>query len=203
MALGACSTWFVPVSLTKPVAALSGTAVMSAVLLAGCSPSTQTGTGMMGGDQGYHYSRLACSAPVTLPGVTIQVVLADMGMTRMMGGDAPLGGRMMLNAAPTAVAAGTVSLMARNVGWRTHELIVLPLTGAARAGERVAGPDGKVDEAGSLGEASSSCAAGQGEGITSGAVGWVTLKLAPGRYELLCNLKNHYVNGMYDELDVR
>jgi uncharacterized cupredoxin-like copper-binding protein len=192
------------VSLTKPVAALSGTAaVLSAVLLAGCSPSIQPGTGMMGGGQGYRYSRLACSPPVTLPGATIQVVLADMGMTRMMGGDAPLGRRMMLHAAPTTVAAGTVSLVARNMGWRTHELIVLPLTGASNAGGRVAGPDGKVDEAGSLGEASSSCAAGQGEGITSGAVGWVTLHLAPGRYELLCNLKNHYVNGMYDELDIR
>jgi uncharacterized cupredoxin-like copper-binding protein len=158
---------------------------------------------MMGGDQGYHYSRLACSPPVTLPGATVQVVLADMGMTRMMGGDAPLGGRMMLHAAPTVVAAGTVSLVARNLGWRTHELIVLPLTAASSAGERLAGPDGKVPEAGSLGEASSSCAAGQGDGITSGAVGWVTLNLAPGRYELVCNLKNHYVNGMYDELDVR
>jgi uncharacterized cupredoxin-like copper-binding protein len=158
---------------------------------------------MMGGDQGYHYSRLACSPPVALPGVRVQVVLADMGMTRMMGGDAPMGGRMMLHAAPTAVAAGTVSLVARNMGWRTHELVVLPLAGPSSAGERVSGPDGKVNEAASLGEASSACAAGQGEGITSGAVGWVTLTLAPGRYELVCNLKNHYANGMHEELDVR
>ena len=35
------------------------------------------------------------------------------------------------------------------------------------------------------------------------AVGWVTLQLTPGRYELVCNLKNHYANGMYQELDVR
>jgi uncharacterized cupredoxin-like copper-binding protein len=124
-------------------------------------------------------------------------------MTRMMGGDAPMGARMMLHAAPTAVAAGTVSLVARNMGWRTHELVVLPLAGRSSAGERVPGPDGKVQEMGSLGEASSSCAAGAGQGITSGAVGWVTLTLAPGRYELVCNLKNHYANGMYEELDVR
>ena len=26
---------------------------------------------------------------------------------------------------------------------------------------------------------------------------------APGRYELVCNLKNHYANGMHHELDVR
>lgn len=40
------------------------------------------------------------------------------------------------------------------------------------------------------------------EGITSGSVGWTTLTLAPGRYELVCNLKNHYANGMYQELVV-
>jgi uncharacterized cupredoxin-like copper-binding protein len=158
--------------------------------------------GMMGGDQGYHYSRLTCSPPTALPGTTVRVVLADMGMTRMMGGDAPLGARMMVHAAPTAVPAGTVTLVAQNLGWRTHELVVLPLAARSRAGERVPGPDGKVDEAGSLGEASRSCAAGQGDGITSGAAGWVTLTLTPGRYELVCNLKNHYANGMHEELDV-
>jgi uncharacterized cupredoxin-like copper-binding protein len=32
--------------------------------------------------------------------------------------------------------------------------------------------------------------------------GWVTLQLAPGRYELVCNIKNHYHDGMFTELDV-
>jgi uncharacterized cupredoxin-like copper-binding protein len=26
--------------------------------------------------------------------------------------------------------------------------------------------------------------------------------LAPGHYELVCNLENHYADGMYQELDV-
>jgi uncharacterized cupredoxin-like copper-binding protein len=193
----------VSTKLSNLVRPASVTALSAALLVAGCSPSGQAGTAMMGGDQGYHFSRLSCSPPVALPGATVQVVLADMAMTRMMGGDAPIGGRMMLHASPTAVAAGTVSLVARNMGWRTHELIVLPLAGSSSAGRRLPAPNGKVQEAGSLGEASSSCAAGAGQGITSGAVGWVTLKLAPGRYELMCNLKNHYSNGMYEELDVR
>jgi uncharacterized cupredoxin-like copper-binding protein len=30
----------------------------------------------------------------------------------------------------------------------------------------------------------------------------VTLHLAPGRYELVCNEKNHYARGMFTELDV-
>jgi len=64
------------------------------------------------------------------------------------------------------------------------------------------GGDAKVDEAGSLGEASKSGAQGEGEGIAPGALGWVTVTLAPGRYELVCNLPGHYVSGMYGELTV-
>jgi uncharacterized cupredoxin-like copper-binding protein len=33
-------------------------------------------------------------------------------------------------------------------------------------------------------------------------VGWTTIDLRPGRYELVCNLRNHYANGMHQELDV-
>jgi uncharacterized cupredoxin-like copper-binding protein len=158
---------------------------------------------MGGGGSVYHDSPLTCAAPSSLPGSTVQIRLADMGMTRMMGGTAPRGAHMLLQAAPATVAAGQVSLVASNLGWRTHELLVLPLANSAGAGQRDSGADGKVDEVGSLGEAASSCAAGSGEGITSGSVSWLTITLAPGRYELLCNLQNHYADGMYAELDVR
>ena len=157
---------------------------------------------MMGSAGGYHYSRVSCPAPASLPGAVVQVVLADMGMTQMMGGDAPMGAQMRLDAEPGSVPAGAVSFVASNKGWRTHELVVMPLAGQASAGQRVPGPDGKISEEGSVGEASASCAAGTGEGIASGAAGWLTLRLAPGRYELVCNLKNHYANGMHAELDV-
>jgi uncharacterized cupredoxin-like copper-binding protein len=129
-------------------------------------------------------------------------MLGDMGMTQMMSGTAPLGAHMMLRAAPATVPAGQVSLVVSNVGWRTHEVVILPLAAGAAAGQRVPGADGKVDETGSLGEVSNSCAAGVGDGITAGAVGWSTVTLAPGRYELVCNLQNHYANGMYQELVV-
>jgi uncharacterized cupredoxin-like copper-binding protein len=157
---------------------------------------------MMGGATAYHYSRLTCSAPNSLPGHTVNVTLADMGMTQMMGGTAPLGAHMMLRANPTTVPAGQVSLVASNMGWRTHELVILPLAAGAAAGQRVPGQDGKIDETASLGEASSSCAAGTGEGITAGTVGWTTLTLVPGHYELVCNLQNHYADGMHQELVV-
>lgn len=157
---------------------------------------------MMNGTSGYSYSRLICSAPASLPGTRVTVMLADMGMTRMMGGVAPLGARMMLRALPVSVPAGKISLVAENMGFRTHELVVLPLSAGAAAGARVPGSDGKVDETGSLGEASGSCAAGSGDGLTAGTVGWVTLTLKPGRYELVCNQANHYADGMWQELDV-
>lgn len=157
---------------------------------------------MMSGGSRYHYSALTCSAPSALPGRTVRVTLEDMGMTKMMGGTAPMGVHMRLSASPATVRAGQVSLVASNLGWRTHELVILPLSNGAAAGRRVFGADGKVDEAGSIGEASRSCAAGTGEGITSGSVGWITLTLAPGRYELVCNLRNHYADGMHQQLVV-
>ncbi|WP_166788289.1 MULTISPECIES: sulfocyanin-like copper-binding protein [Cryobacterium] len=55
---------------------------------------------------------------------------------------------------------------------------------------------------GSLGEASTTNGQGAGEGITPGAASWVTMDLAPGRYEVLCNLPGHYPAGMYSELTV-
>jgi uncharacterized cupredoxin-like copper-binding protein len=177
--------------------------VFGALVLSGCaSTSHPAGSGMMGGGSDYHYSRLTCSAPTSLPGHTVSVTLADMGMTQMMSGTAPLGSHMMLHATPTNVAAGQISLVASNMGWRTHELVILPLTAGAAAGQRVPGPDGKVDETGSLGEASNSCAGGTGDGITAGTVGWTTVTLTPGRYELVCNLQNHYADGMYKEMIV-
>ncbi|HCU94528.1 MAG TPA: hypothetical protein DHU96_18130 [Actinobacteria bacterium] len=160
------------------------------------------GPGMMGSGSGpgYHFSTLTCTAPPDLPGSTVIVTLGDMGMTQMMGGSAPLGAHMMLRAVPGTVPPGKVSLVAENMGWRNHELVILPLAAGEQAGQRVPGPDGTVDETGSMGEASTSCGAGAGEGIRAGTVSWTTLTLAPGRYELICNLPNHYADGMYQEL---
>jgi uncharacterized cupredoxin-like copper-binding protein len=183
------------------------TGLVASLALVGCgsddpAAGARSGPGIMGGASGYHYSKLTCRAPGDLPGRLVNVMLGDMGMTQMMGGTAPLGARMMLHAAPRTFAAGRISLVATNRGWRTHELVVLPLAASGRAGHRVIGKDGKVDEAGSLGEASTSCAAGTGDGIRAGTVGWTTLTLAPGRYELICNLRNHYANGMHQQIRV-
>ena len=62
------------------------------------------------------------------------MTLADMGMTQMMGGTAPPGAHMMLRAVPATVPAGKASLIAQNRGWRTHELVILPLAAGDQAG---------------------------------------------------------------------
>lgn len=156
---------------------------------------------MRGDPQRGAHPAVSCVAPTTLPGPLVTVRLMDMGMTRMMG--APLVSQLRLRATPVVVSAGRVSLVAANLGGRTHELVVLPLADGAIEGGRVPGADGQIDESGSFGEASGSCAPDSGEGIAAGSTGWTTINLAPGRYELVCNLKDHYVNGMHQELDVR
>lgn len=142
----------------------------------------------------------ACSAP-DLPGSVVDVRLMNMGgRAPMMGGG--MGGMMRIDAARSTVAAGQVSFRVANVGTLVHELVVLPLRRAANVGDRPVKGDNRVDEAGSVGEASQSCGAGAGSGIAPGALGWVTLDLRAGDYELICNLPGHYAAGMYTTLHV-
>jgi hypothetical protein len=152
----------------------------------------------------------ACAVP-SLPGEVVSVNLIDMQAMMGSGGGPMMGlddwrllrpGMMRVTATLAAVVPGLLSLRVTNTGYLRHELLVLPLSAGQQIGTRTPGADGKVDEAGSLGEASASCAAGTGGGIAAGSLGWVTLSLAPGRYELLCNLPGHYAGGMYTELDV-
>lgn len=143
-------------------------------------------------------SPAGCTAPVGLPGSEVGVTVVDMGMSPMMGGRAP----MRLRTGSGSVTSGPVTFVVTNRGSRTHELLILPLADGQQAGGRAPGPDGEVDEAGSLAEASTTCGSGTGEGITSGGVGWVTVTLPAGRYELVCNEPDHYSAGMWQELDV-
>ena len=196
------NTWGVKTTRTRR--ACIAVAAIGVLTLTACgAPGQPTGPGRMGGNSsGYQYSRQTCTAPDNLPGPVITVDLVDMGMSSMMGGTAPMGARMTLRASATAVASGQVTFVVHNLGWRTHEFVILPLLTGSAPGQRVPGPDGKVDESGSLGEASANCLAGTGDGVPAGAVSWVTLRLPPGDYELVCNLTNHYANGMYQQFTV-
>jgi uncharacterized cupredoxin-like copper-binding protein len=109
-----------------------------------------------------------------------------------------MGAHMMRRSSPATMPAGRIRLVTSNLGWRTHELVILPLAG----GPARARSSGKVPETGSLGEASHSCGSGTGDWITSGVVSWTTVTLPPGRYELICDLPNHYADGMDEQLVV-
>jgi uncharacterized cupredoxin-like copper-binding protein len=157
--------------------------------------STPTGSAWSGSYGGMMGGRLSTRVPA-LPGTTVRVTAVDMGA--MMGGRS--GMRLVVDR--SSVPAGTVSLVLGNLGFRIHELVVLPLASDQQAGERAVGSDRKVDETGSLGEASQTAGSGTGEGIQPGAAGWTTLDLPAGRYELICNLPGHYAAGMFTELSV-
>jgi len=140
-----------------------------------------------------------CSPP-QLGGHIVDVNFDD--MTGMNGANMMGGGHMMkVTASVSTVAAGEISFRALNSGMMTHELLVLPLS-AGGPGARRVGTDGRVSEAGSLGEASKSCGEGAGDGIAPGAISWVTVRLSPGPYELVCNQPGHYAMGMFTRFDV-
>lgn len=170
----------------------------AAVLLAAAS------TFAFAAGRGAFFGSRTCTVP-SLSGTVVEVTAVDMGHINsggMMNGYRYAMPTMRLFAIPATAPAGLVSLLVRNAGSRTHELVVLPLTDGASAGTRTVGADGRIDEGDSLGEVSRTCGAGEGDGIRAGSAGWVTLQLASGRYELACNETDHYARGMWTELIV-
>jgi uncharacterized cupredoxin-like copper-binding protein len=155
---------------------------------------------------------LSGSSPAapSLPGTVVNVSLADMGGSMMgqrggmmgQGRGMMSGGSMRLSADHATVPHGTVSFLATNGGSINHEMVILPLPASQSVGARPTGADAKANEAGSLGEASNTNGKGAGQGVVPGASSWITVTLAPGQYELVCNLPNHYTAGMYTQLTV-
>ena len=147
----------------------------------------------------------SCSVP-NLTGAVVNVSLSNSGGPMMGGpmlGGGVQGGMMRLTADPASVPHGVVSFVATNLGSVNHELVVLSLPSEQIVGTRSLHADSTIDEATSIGEASNTCGSGRGEGIAPASSSWTTLTLAPGRYELVCNLPGHYAAGMYTQLTVR
>ncbi len=176
--------------------------ILATLLLAGLSLVT---IGALGGEftaGGQGSPGRACTVPIRF-GMTVNVALTNMGGPMMGGGGGPMtGGAMGLHADQVAVAHGAVSFLVTNLGSITHEMVVLPLLESQVVGARPIGGNAKIDETGSLGEASNTCAEGAGLGIVPGGSDWVSIILAPGRYELFCNLAGYYAASMYTQLTV-
>lgn len=89
-----------------------------------------------------------------------------------------------------AAKAGKVTIVAPNDGNVVHELVILR-TDANPA--HLPMKDGAVDESTSVGEIAD---------VEPGATKKVTLRLAPGKYAMVCALPGHYKAGMYGSLTV-
>ena len=190
-------------ALTVAIVALLASAAVAVGAIGGPS-SGPLGVRGGPGPGGHGFLSGSPRAAPKLPGTVVNVALTNMGGSMMGGqGNARMGGGALgLSADHASVHHGTVSCLVTNDGSIDHEMVVLPLADSQTAGARSSGGDAKIDEAGSLGEASKTGGSGAGDGIVPGASGWVTITLARGHYELVCNLPRHYTAGMNTQLNV-
>jgi len=183
--------WFVA-ALVFSVVGLVGSAVAVAAMTGSRPGSGWTGT------------TASCSPPArsgTVAGFTTR----DMGMGGgMMGGPASRAlGPMGFMPRAASVPSGQVTVVLRNAGTRPHELLVMPLAAGQSAGQRTVGSDDRISETGKVGEAQPVCPTDPGvDGTVPGGISQVTLTLAPGSYEIVCNLPGHYRAGMHATLTV-
>jgi hypothetical protein len=90
-------------------------------------------------------------------------------------------GIMALNADRATVPHGAVTFRVTNAGVVDHEMVILAMAASQVVGTRPSGGDAKIEETGSLGEASNSGGEGPGEEIAADASSWITVTLAPGQ----------------------
>jgi len=135
-------------------------------------------------------------------GTVVTVSLTDSGGPMGEGSGPMHPGAMGLRVDESTVPHGSVTFQVTNAGVVNHEMVIFALPAAQPVGARPFDGEAKIDEVGSLGEASASGGEGKGEGILPGATGRLTVRLAPGQYELVCNYMGHYVSGMYGSITV-
>lgn len=135
------------------------------------------------------------SSPATsaVSRTVVNVSLADRGGPKGLGTGGYSPDAMTLSTDHATVPRGPVTFKVTNIGDIDHEMLVLPLEVSQPIGSRPFGGDAKVDDTGKLHHES--------HAVPDASVS-VTMTLAPGRYELVCNHAGHYVSGMYTQLTV-
>jgi len=93
---------------------------------------------------------------------------------------------------PNHIPAGEAELVVRNEGPDTHELIIVR-SHRFRLPIRLDGLTVDEDVVRAVATV---------EGVPPERVGRVRVRLAPGRYELFCNMAGHFMAGMHSELVV-
>jgi len=133
---------------------------------------------------------------------TVHVSLTDDGTDAALAGDMGMGmsadmskAIMHVTADTAAVPAGDVTFEVTNASKSmVHEMLVVKVSDLATQLPYDAATD-RIDEdkAGSLGEVSE---------LDAGKTGSLTLTLEPGTYVLFCNLRGHYMAGMWTSITV-
>jgi uncharacterized cupredoxin-like copper-binding protein len=128
----------------------------------------------------------------------LAAVLSGCGATKSSAGGGTVVGvterDFQITVSTSHVPAGKIVFRAHNDGPDAHELIVVRSDG----GRLRLRPDGMtVDE-----EGLAKWIVGSLEPGRSGVTRELRLRLAPGRYTLLCNMYGHYMGGMHSTLVV-
>lgn len=151
--------------------AICSLAVVSVLLVAGCSKSDS--------DTDKATTTVAGGGVKVTQATNATVVNMEVGDTK--GVDGP----MTMTVDKASVPAGQVKFVAKNTGTIVHEVIVLKTD--TPVDQLKVNADGRVSEADSVGEISE---------FDAGTTSDVTLNLKPGKYVLVCNIKDHYTMGM-------
>ena len=153
--------------------------------------------GMGGGSMMNGSGRASLCTPAASSGQVVRFRAMDSG--RMMGG-----AMMRLMPIAQSARAGAVTLELDNLGTKPHELLVYRLAAGAQPGQRALLDTDRISESGMLAEVEPVCTQPANlDGVAAGNVALVTLTLAAGRYEVVCNLPGHYRAGMWATLVVQ
>jgi uncharacterized cupredoxin-like copper-binding protein len=91
----------------------------------------------------------------------------------------------------SSAKAGTVTFKVKNAGQDAHELIVIKTR--TKAAKLKTTKNGKAVEAGNVGEVE----------VATGKTKSLKLKLKKGHYALICNIADHYSEGMHKDFTVK
>ncbi len=106
------------------------------------------------------------------------------------------GGQMAIKLDKSEVPAGEVTFQVANVAANTpHEMVVIKLD---KPGETLT-----VDPAKNRVDEKALTSMGEVSDLKAGKTGQLTVKLAPGAYELICNIKGHVAAGMVAPFTVK
>jgi uncharacterized cupredoxin-like copper-binding protein len=139
--------------------------------------------GCGGSDDSSSGGRATPATPTTAP-TTTQPTAASLALTVRMS-------EFAFDPKDALAKTGKVTITAPNDGKVVHELVILK-TDADPAHLPMDGDE--VDETTNVGEVAD---------VEPGATKKVTLKLAPGKYAMVCALPGHYTAGMYGSLTVK